>query len=141
MCTGSAKYIWRRALHPPQLRRLFAPGSHLTGEQLLALVLALFIRHRLTAGHPDLTATGALDFSTAGGASGTNPPEPRNTPARRPGFCRYEAIVSRLVLYVRYPDSRTLASESNPAIERLYGLRRSALVEVELLSAPPCEVS
>jgi len=55
MCTGSAKYIWRQVLHLSQLRRLFAPGSHLTGEQLLALVLALFIRHRLTAGHPDLT--------------------------------------------------------------------------------------
>jgi len=100
MCTGSAKWIWRQVLHLPQLRRLFAPGSHLTGEQLLALVLALFIRHRLTAGHPDLTAPGALDF-TAGGASGTNPPEPRDTPARRPRFCRYEAIVLRLVLYVR----------------------------------------
>jgi hypothetical protein len=38
---------------PGMCRRLiFAPGSHLTGEQLLALVLALFIRHRLTAGHP-----------------------------------------------------------------------------------------
>ena len=66
MCTGSASVIWRWALHPPQPRRLFAPGSHLTGEQLLALVLALFIRHRLTAGHPDLTATGALDFTTWG---------------------------------------------------------------------------
>ncbi len=100
MCTGSASWFWRQVLHLPQLRRLFAPGSHLTGEQLLALVLALFIRHRLTAGHPDLTATGALDF-TAGGASGTNPPESRDTPARRPGFCRYEEVVLRLVLYVR----------------------------------------
>ncbi len=140
MCTGSASWFWRQVLHLPQLRRLFAPGSHLTGEQLLALVLALFIRHRLTAGHPDLTAPGALDF-TAGGASGTNPPEPRDTPARRPRFCRYEAIVLRLVLYVRYPDSKTLASESNPAIERLDGLRRSALVDVVVLSVPPCEVS
>lgn len=131
MCTGSARSIsWRRALHPPQPRRLFAPGSHLTGEQLLALVLALFIRHRLTAGHPDLTAAGALDFSTAGGASGTNPPEPRNTPARRPGFCRYEAIVLRLILLCAIPGLETLASESNPAIERRDGLRRSALVSV-----------
>jgi len=101
MCTGSASWFWRQVLHLPQLRRLFAPGSHLTGEQLLALVLALFIRHRLTAGHPDLTAPGALDFATAGGASGTNPPEPRNTSARRPRFCRYEEVVLRLVLYVR----------------------------------------
>jgi len=110
MCTGSASWFWRQVLHLPQLRRLFAPGSHLTGEQLLALVLALFIRHRLTAGHPDLTATGALDFSTAGGASGTNPPESRNTPARRPGFCRYEAIVLRLFLLCAVPDRRCLAA-------------------------------
>jgi len=68
MCTGSANVCWRQVLHPPQLRRLFAPGSHLTGEQLLALVLALFIRHRLTAGHPDLTAPGALDFYDLGPA-------------------------------------------------------------------------
>lgn len=67
MCTGSANVCWRQVLHLPQLRRLFAPGSHLTGEQLLALVLALFIRHRLTAGHPDLTATGALDFNNGWG--------------------------------------------------------------------------
>ncbi len=67
MCTGSASWFWRQVLHLPQLRRLFAPGSHLTGEQLLALVLALFIRHRLTAGHPDLTATGGAGLQHAGG--------------------------------------------------------------------------
>ena len=64
----SHNMCWRRALHPPQPRRLFAPGSHLTGEQLLALVLALFIRHRLTAGHPDLTALGALGLYDLGPA-------------------------------------------------------------------------
>jgi len=123
MCTGSASWFWRQVLHLPQLRRLFAPGSHLTGEQLLALVLALFIRHRLTAGHPDLTAPGALDFSTAGGASGTNPPEPHDTPARRPRFCRYEAIVLRLLVMCGSRIDGAWRLVSKRAIERLNGLR------------------
>ncbi len=135
MCTGSANVCWRQVLHPPQLRRLFAPGSHLTGEQLLALVLALFIRHRLTAGHPDLTATGALDF-TAGGASGTNSTRaarhtraPTWIPSARSGSLATSSLCA-------IPGLEELwSSESNPAIERLYGLRRSALVSVGLLSA------
>ncbi len=96
MCTGSASWFWRQVLHLSQLRRLFAPGSHLTGEQLLALVLALFIRHRLTAGHPDLTATGALDLYDLGPAGQGQ--EGCKHPRADLDFCRCRGIVLQPVL-------------------------------------------